>query len=172
MSIKFLKTITIFFLLFSNIYAYQGEIYLEESVQKNIVVITGVTKGLGRALVSEFVQQGWKIAGCGRSLKLIQELQKEYGKEHVFSIVDVTNDASVAEWANEISVKMGAPTILINNAALINHPNVLWEVPPSEFSAIMETNVIAVFNVLRHFIPLMTAIRTPWVIEEILLFPL
>ena len=124
-------------------------------MQKKLVVITGVTKGLGRALVSEFVQQGWKIAGCGRSLKLIQELQNEYGKEHVFSIVDVTNDASVAEWANEISAKMGAPTILINNAALINHPNVLWEVPPSEFSAIMETNVIAVFNVLRHFIPLM-----------------
>ena len=43
-------------------------------MEKKIVVITGVTKGLGRALASEFAQQGWKIAGCGRFSKMIQEL--------------------------------------------------------------------------------------------------
>lgn len=144
-----------FFLLLGNIYAYQGKIQLEESMQKNNVIITGVTKGLGRALVNEFAKQGWKVAGCGRSLEMIQELQNADGPEHVFSVVDVTNEASVASWANEISEKIGAPTILINNAALINHPNVLWKVAPSEFSKIMETNVIGVFNVLHHFIPLM-----------------
>ncbi len=155
MLIKLLKTVLVFFLLFSNIYASQKELYPEESMQKNSVVITGVTKGLGRALVSEFAKQGWKIAGCGRSLKMIQELQKEYGPEHIFSVVDVTNNASVATWVHEISEKIGTPTILITNAALINHPNVLWKVQPSEFSKIMETNVIGVFNVLHHFIPLM-----------------
>lgn len=124
-------------------------------MQKNIVAITGVTKGLGRALASEFSKKGWKIAGCGRSLKTIQGLEKEYGNEHLFSIVDVADDTSVAAWAHEISIKIGTPTILINNAALINRPKVLWEVPPSEFAQIMQTNVIGVYNVLRHFIPLM-----------------
>lgn len=122
---------------------------------KELLVITGVTKGVGRALVREFANRGWIIAGCGRSAKAIQELQNEYGPDHLFSIVDITDDGSVARWANEISLKFGAPSILINNAAMINQPNLLWKVPASEFSDMMNTNVMGTVNTLRHFIPIM-----------------
>lgn len=124
-------------------------------IEKKVVVITGVTKGIGLALVEEFARCGWKVAGCGRSVKIVQELQNKYGSEHLFSVVDIKNDASVSKWAKEVSSKMGIPFILINNAALINHPKVLWEVPSEEFADIMDTNVLGTVNMLRYFIPLM-----------------
>lgn len=123
--------------------------------EKKLVVITGVTKGIGLALVGEFIRCGWTVAGCGRSVKTVQELQNKYGSEHLFSIVDIKDDASVSKWAEEVASKLGIPLILINNAALINHPKVLWEVPLDEFTDIMDTNVLGTVNMLRHFIPLM-----------------
>lgn len=124
-------------------------------VQKKLVVITGVTKGIGLALVGEFTRCGWRVAGCGRSTKTVQELQNKYGPEHLFSVVDIKDDASVSNWANEVASKMGIPCILINNVGLINHPKVLWEVSSDEFAEIMDTNVLGTVNMLRHFIPLM-----------------
>jgi len=124
-------------------------------MEKKLVVITGVSKGVGRSLVSEFANRGWTIIGCGRSEKAIQELQNEYGLEHSFSVIDITDDAAVAKWSEEITLKMGSPSILINNAGLINEPNVLWKISSSEFSEVMDTNVIGTVNALRHFTPIM-----------------
>lgn len=124
-------------------------------IEKKLVVITGVTKGIGLALAGEFIRCGWRVAGCGRSDKAVRELQNKYGSEHLFSVVDIKDNASVSNWAKEVAANMGSPFILINNAALINHPNVLWEVPSDEFTDIMDTNVLGTVNMLRHFIPLM-----------------
>ena len=123
--------------------------------EKKLVVITGATKGIGLALVGEFIRCGWRVAGFGRSVKTVQELQNKYGSEHLFSVVDIKDDASVSQWAKEVASKMEIPFILINNAALINHPKVLWEVPSDEFVDIMDTNVLGTVNMLRHFLPLM-----------------
>lgn len=128
---------------------------IEIMIEKKLVVITGVTKGIGRALVGEFIRCGWRVAGCGRSAQTVRELRNKYGPEHLFSVVDIKDDLSVSQWAKEASSKMGIPSILINNAALINHPKVAWEVPPDEFADIMDTNVLGTVNMLRHFIPLM-----------------
>lgn len=123
--------------------------------EKKLVVITGVTKGIGLALADEFIRCGWKVAGCGRSVKAVQELQNKYGSEHLFSVVDIKDNTSVSKWAQEVASEMGIPFILINNAGLINDPQVLWEIPSDEFADIMDTNVLGTVNVLRYFIPLM-----------------
>lgn len=123
--------------------------------EKKLVVITGATKGIGLGLVREFISRGWRVAGCGRSAKTIEDLQNKYGPENLFSIVDITDDAAVAQWVRELTSKIDTPSILINNAGLINHPKVLWEISSAEFSDIMDTNVLGTVNVLRHFIPLM-----------------
>lgn len=130
--------------------------YLEaEAMEKKLVVITGVSRGVGYELTKEFAQQGWKIAGCGRSSKDIQKLQKEQGPEHFFSVVDITDDVSVAHWVDEVTAKMGFPSLLINNAGVINQPQVLWEISAAEFFEVINVNVIGTTNVLRHWIPLM-----------------
>lgn len=123
--------------------------------EKQVVVITGATKGIGAALAGEFVRCGWKVAGCGRSEEHVQELQNQYGADHLFSVVDIKDDAAVAKWAEEVKEKLGIPFILMNNAGMINRPCVLWKVSSDEFADVIDTNVIGTVNMLRHFVPSM-----------------
>jgi NAD(P)-dependent dehydrogenase (short-subunit alcohol dehydrogenase family) len=153
--LRILPTILLFTLFGASCFAAAAQRILESVTEKKLVVITGATKGVGQGLVGEFISHGWRVAGCGRSVKAVQELQNKYGPENLFSVVDITDDASVANWAKEVASKMGTPSILINNAGLINHPKVLWEISSAEFADIMDTNVLGTVNILRHFIPLM-----------------
>ena len=61
------------------------------------IVITGITRGIGRGLVEEFDRLGHKVIGCGRSTDQVSELQNALGPEHHLTSIDVTDDALVAE---------------------------------------------------------------------------
>jgi len=119
------------------------------------IVITGITRGIGRGLVEEFDRLGHKIIGCGRSEDQVSELQNALGSDHHFSAVDVTDDALVADWASKMLQAQGAPDLLINNAAIINRNSPLVDVPVAEFDAVIDINIKGVANVSRHFAPAM-----------------
>lgn len=121
---------------------------------KELVVITGITKGLGLAMFKEFDKQGYIVAGCGRNEQTIYELQNDY-PGHSFSIVDITSDTQVKEWSEKINAKYGAPLILINNAGLINKRANLWEINSEEFSNIIDVNIKGIANSVRHLVPAM-----------------
>ncbi len=122
---------------------------------KRTILITGVSRGLGRALVEEFIQLGYSVIGCGRSEKEIARLQKQFLASNDFAIVDVADDAQVAAWAKRVLQSQGAPDLVLNNAALINRNAPLWEVSAQEFSDVIDVNIKGVANVIRHFVPAM-----------------
>lgn len=124
------------------------------------IVITGVSRGLGRAMTGEFVRQGHIVAGCGRSLKELEALQSQFGKPHDFSTVDVVSPQEVEAWAARILETLGAPDIVINNAAIVNHNAPLWEIDVREFSDVIDVNIKGVANVIRAFAPAMIQRRT------------
>ena len=119
------------------------------------IVITGVTRGIGRGLAGEFDRLGHKVIGCGRSKDQIAELQTVLGQVHDFATVDVTDDHAVANWAKRTLAEHGAPDLLINNAAIINRNANLVDVPAKEFDAVIDINIKGVANVTRHFAPAM-----------------
>jgi NAD(P)-dependent dehydrogenase (short-subunit alcohol dehydrogenase family) len=124
------------------------------------ILITGVSRGLGRAMAEEFIRLGHTVIGCGRSQKAIADLKKQFSAPHDFTTVDVSSDDQVAAWAKRIQSSYGAPDLLLNNAALINRNAPLWEVPAKEFSDVIDVNIKGVVNVIRHFVPAMVARRT------------
>ncbi len=119
------------------------------------ILITGVSRGLGRALTEEFIRLGHTVIGCGRSEKEIAQLQKQFPAPNDFSVVNVADDSQVAAWAKRILSSHAAPDLLLNNAALINRNARLWEVPAKEFSDVIDVNIKGVANVIRHFVPAM-----------------
>jgi len=125
-----------------------------------LVVITGVTRGLGRAMAERFAQDGHTVLGCGRSLSAVKDLQYLLGKPHCFSLVDVADAAQVQKWAEKLLADYGAPDLVINNAALTADPAPLWTVSESSFSSVIDTNIKGVFHVIRSFAPAMISRRT------------
>jgi NAD(P)-dependent dehydrogenase (short-subunit alcohol dehydrogenase family) len=119
------------------------------------VVITGATRGLGRAMVDEFVRLGLTVSGCGRSAHEIERLRGVHGKPHSFHSVDVSSDDAVNSWAGACLSQHGPPDLVLNNAGVINQNARLWEVPADEFDAVLDVNVKGPANVIRHFAPAM-----------------
>jgi NAD(P)-dependent dehydrogenase (short-subunit alcohol dehydrogenase family) len=124
-----------------------------------IVVLTGVTRGLGRAMLKELVAAGHTVAGCGRDTERIEILRREYPAPHRFASVDVSDDVQVSSWAVHMLDTVGVPDLLINNAALVNTNAPLWEVRASEFDALTGVNINGVANVIRHFVPAMVKVK-------------
>lgn len=127
------------------------------AVTTRTVLVTGVTRGLGRAMANRFVALGHTVVGCGRDLRAIDQLRRAYGKPHDFEAVDVADDRQVQEWAVRVLQSHGAPDLLLNNAALMNRNAPLWELSAAEFDPVIDVNVKGVANVLRHFLPAMVA---------------
>src|SRR6478736_3317732 len=121
-----------------------------------LIVITGVTKGLGRALAEWYMANGHTVAGCGRSAEIL-EMRFTFPAPNDFAVVDVAEENKVALWAEKVLAAHGAPDLLINNAALMNTPAPLWQVPAAEFNRLIDVNVKGVATVIRHFVPAMIA---------------
>jgi NAD(P)-dependent dehydrogenase (short-subunit alcohol dehydrogenase family) len=119
------------------------------------IVITGVTRGLGRAMAEEFARLGHRVLGCGRSSGPILELTQAYPKPHDFDVVDVADDDEVKKWAKRLLQSHAVPDLLLNNAAIINRNAPLWKVPAEDFSNVIDVNIKGVANVIRHLAPAM-----------------
>lgn len=122
---------------------------------RRTILITGATRGIGRALAERLAVMGHTVIGCGRSTEEIKALRAEPGPPHRFDPLDITDGAAVAAWAAEVLGEKGPPDLLVNNAGMINRNAPLWEVPAGEFDAVLRTNVCGTANVIRAFLPAM-----------------
>ena len=128
--------------------------------QPRTILITGVSRGLGRAMTEEFIRLGHIVIGCSRSENAINKLQATYGAPHRFDIVDVADDAQVKGWAASVNASHEAPDLLLNNAAVTNKNAKLWDVSAEDFDRVIGINIKGVANIIRHFVPAMVKAGT------------
>ncbi len=128
---------------------------MPKSVNSRVVLITGVTRGLGEAMTAKFASLGHRVIGCGRRAEAIELLRGRYQTPHRFDVVDVSSDSDVARWAKSVLAEFGPPDLVLNNAAVINGNAALWDVPVEEFDAVIDINIKGTANVVRHFAPAM-----------------
>ncbi|QVL33661.1 SDR family oxidoreductase [Telmatocola sphagniphila] len=121
------------------------------------IVITGATRGLGRALVAPLAKKGHTVYGCGRNEANIASLSAAFPAPHDFEALDVRDFRAVQRWASRILLSVGSPDLLINNAAVMTTPANLWEVSEEEFSRLIDVNIKGVANVIRAFVPAMVS---------------
>lgn len=119
------------------------------------ILITGVSRGLGLAMTEQLIERGHTVFGCARSESAIAHLNQRFGKPHQFAAVDVAVAAQVNTWARKLLEQQAPPGLLLNNAALINTPAPLWQVPAAEFAHLIDVNIKGVFHVIQAFVPAM-----------------
>lgn len=121
------------------------------------IVLTGASRGLGRAWTEGFAALGQTVAGCARSQAACDELAQAFPRPHRFDPVDVRSAPQVERWARLILDDIGPPDLLINNAAVIGPHTQLWKAEIEDFDECIDINVKGVFYVLKAFVPAMVA---------------
>ena len=125
----------------------------DEKSKKKIVVITGVTRGLGRAMAEKLITLGHTVLGCARDREAIEQWRQRTTKRHDFDVVDVSSNEQVREWVGRLHKKCGAPDLVLNNAGVINPNAPLWKVSAEDFSRVIDVNIKGTANVIRHILP-------------------
>ena len=117
------------------------------------ILITGVSSGLGLALVKEFANQGHNMIGCARDISKLKNLELKNSNNHLFTQVDVRNDNEVQQLANDVYYKFHKIDIIINNAGTKSKLSPTWEVSATDYAQVINTNILGVVNIIRHFVP-------------------
>ena len=122
----------------------------------NLIVVTGVTRGLGSALTEWLIAQGRTVVGCARSQAGIDALRKRFPAPHGFQALDVTSSEDVRKWAQSVIETNGVPDLVINNASICNDASRRsWELSDEEFNTVIAVNINGTANVCRAFLPAM-----------------
>jgi NAD(P)-dependent dehydrogenase (short-subunit alcohol dehydrogenase family) len=104
-----------------------------------------------------FIAAGHTVLGAARDEQRLAALRERWPGPHRFDAVDVADDAAVGRWAKDALAAVGHVDLVVNNAALMNVPAPLWNVPADEFARLVDVNLTGVANVIRHFVPAMVA---------------
>lgn len=124
------------------------------------VLITGASRGIGRAIAQIFADAGWSVGICCK--KNIAELSevKKYIEATGSQCFDFIGDMGCYEEAQKFITEarkaLGPIDCLINNAG-ISHIGLLSDMHAEEWNEIIQTNLTSVFNCCKHVIPDMVA---------------
>lgn len=123
------------------------------------VLITGASRGIGRAIACSFAKEGYRvIINCSRSesalLDLKAELENTYHSEVLASIGDISHYSYVEQLYRDIRSRFCGVDILINNAG-ISHIGLLSDMSIEEWNHIVNTNLTSVFSTSKLAIPYM-----------------
>ena len=84
-----------------------------------IVVITGGSDGIGKALVHQFLNEGAQVATCGRNNDKLVSLSNDCANDNLFTMqVDVANQEQCESFIKAVTDKWGGMDVLINNAGI------------------------------------------------------
>ena len=125
-----------------------------------IAIITGASKGLGRAIALQFAAAGYTLIVCARGAKalydFVEEVQLEYPETTIKALpVDLSIKEEVTAFA-EWSLQFGTPAILVNNAGMFL-PGSINNEEAGTLEAMINTNLYSAYHLTRALLPSMVA---------------
>lgn len=128
---------------------------------RRIALVTGASRGIGKAIALELGHQGMIVLGTATSDKGAQDISN-YLAEHSIEgsgfRLDVASAESVTSVLESIEQQYGAPLVVINNAG-ITKDNLLMRMKAEEWSEVIETNLNALYRICRLTLKGMTKAR-------------
>lgn len=118
------------------------------SLEGKIALVTGATRGIGKAIASALVEQGATVIGTATSEAGAQSISEYLGENGKGWVLDVSSSESVETVIKEINAEFGAPTILVNNAG-ITRDNLMMRMKEDEWDQVINTNLTSVYRVTK-----------------------
>ncbi len=127
----------------------------------SIALVTGASRGIGKAIALELGRQGMQVVGTATTqdgADRISAYLEENGIIGKGFAANVSDDESVASLIAAVNEEFGAPTILVNNAG-ITRDNLLMRMKAEEWSDVIDTNLSSMFRVCKACLKGMTKAR-------------
>jgi 3-oxoacyl-[acyl-carrier protein] reductase len=124
-----------------------------------VALVTGATRGIGRAIAEALAEAGYRVVGTATSESGAAAVEARLAPLGGGGMVlDVAEPDSVTRLVAAVGERFGAPAILVNNAG-ITRDNILMRMRDEEWSAVIETNLSALFRLSRAVLRGMTRAR-------------
>ncbi len=131
---------------------------------KQVALVTGASRGIGRAIAERLADDGFFVVGTATSDSGADSISAYLGDNGKGMKLDVANPESVAEVVKTITDTYGTPTVLVNNAG-ITRDNLLIRMKDEEWDDIINTNLTSVFRMSKALLRGMMKARTGRIIN-------
>lgn len=132
------------------------------------IVITGGSKGLGRALAIRCAEEGARVALCSRNYDELNRVALDlavHGHPPVFASCDVADAEQVNRFSELVLSEFGAVDVLVNNASMLGQRIEIVDWTRSTWERVIDVNVNGLFAVTKAFLPAMIRQRAGSVIN-------
>ncbi|TXD37608.1 SDR family oxidoreductase [Lujinxingia vulgaris] len=133
-------------------------------IQGSVALVTGASRGIGRACARQLAQAGAIVYACARSEEALEELASECEGVRA-CVLDLRDEVMVEALASEIMEAHGRLDVLVNNAGVLGPRATLDQTGAEALREVLEVNVVGAFNVLSASYPALRAANAPRVIN-------
>ena len=131
---------------------------------KQIALVTGASRGIGRAIAERLADDGFFVVGTATSDAGADSISDYLGENGKGIKLDVADVESIAEVIKTVNDEFGAPTVLVNNAG-ITRDNLLMRMKDDEWDDIINTNLTSVFRMSKAVLRGMMKAKTGRIIN-------
>ena len=136
-------------------------------LEDRVVLVTGASRGIGRAIAGRMAAEGAKVVGTATSEAGAEKISQWFGDEKLDGIgmqLDVTEPEQIDNVIKAITERYGAVNILVNNAG-VTRDNLFLRMKDDEWSSIIETNLSSVYRMCKACIKPMVKARSGRIIN-------
>ena len=127
------------------------------SLLMSVAIVTGGTRGIGKAIVAQFLNKGFFVYASGKNPGSVSALldwaqQNGFGNRLDCQLVDMSEKEQILRWASTISIISHQPMVLVNNAGMYL-PGSIGSEEDGVFESLIQTNLASAYHATRSFLP-------------------